>query len=264
MKNFIFLILISLSINGYGQIFADSVTVSRELKYDKAAEHRALYVENLFDTLYFNGEKYFFGRTPLAIRKGYTNILPKTEKTVFIGPYPMHPKGYRISWLMKNDSLFIDKIYPFYFLWSETYDEDNPWPKDTLTAKFEAFTGCRFKNGLLFVDWIEGDFRIRKVNPDAPEKQSEALLRISDDDYLSPPLLINFKNGIFIGIKEDKKALKEINEMNRGLEKYQKERERLWRMSPEKASIKRDKKLEQLERRQERSMKKLKRKGLID
>ncbi|MDR2038829.1 MAG: hypothetical protein LBQ60_12975 [Bacteroidales bacterium] len=240
--------------------------------YDYVADKNPLYTEGLVDTLCLHGEKYFFSRTPLAARKGYTNILPDdNEGITSTGAGPVHSKAYRVSWLVRNDSLFIDKIYPFYRFWYSTDEnglllEESLWkpiniiPEDTILFRFESFTGNLFKNGLLFVDWINGDFGILKINPNAPEKKAESILRIKEADYIYPPLLLNVANGIVSEVKKDKKAIKRLKKLARSAEKSKNMDEKIKNMRPEKASKKREKLLEQTEKRQKRSFRKMEKK----
>jgi hypothetical protein len=146
--------------------------------------------------------------------------------------------------VVKNDSLFISKIYPSYFLVAivengiitnkfTPFGLDGFIPDDTLQSKFEAFTGNVFKDGLLFVDWIDGEFGILKINPNPPPKDpysSSWRIRYienthgksdanyipmgsentndNESDIIFPYLLVKIKNGVVMKVKKDKRERK--------------------------------------------------------
>jgi hypothetical protein len=187
---------------------------------DKIAKKLPFYYESLVDTLRFEGEGYFFRRTPLIIKDGYTSIIPEMYNIrAFLGP-PMH-KGYRLTWQIRNDSLYIFKIDPAFSGYYKDLDDakakkETPFvPQDTVIARLEAFIGQPFRNGLLFVDWISGDFPVVKADPAVVKKDTDSFWILYDSDYQLPPLIFSFKNGILTGIKEDKKGAKEWKKMEK-------------------------------------------------
>lgn len=175
---------------GYGQVTQarwDSLIVIREEQFDKHAKEMPFYVESPYDTLLYYGERYFFRRTPLANKKGYTNIIPEMHTFTILGFVPPAGKGYHLLWYARNDSLFIADIQPvdrglsFIKL-------DSIAPRNTNRSNLETFTGGNFKDGLLFVDWIDGDFPIVKANPNPPETREFPPWWLIETDYLYPPL----------------------------------------------------------------------------
>jgi hypothetical protein len=147
-------------------------------------------------------------------------------------------KGYTLTWVVKNDSLFISKIQPDYFfveivengkLTGKFTPINGFIPDDTLQSKFEAFTGNVFKDGLLFVDWIDGEFGILKINPNPPPKSpchhnwniryienhnaGDTIFiglntKDNESDIIYPYLLVEIKNGIVMKVEEDKRERK--------------------------------------------------------
>ncbi|MDR2038830.1 MAG: hypothetical protein LBQ60_12980 [Bacteroidales bacterium] len=174
-------------------------------------------MESLFDTLCFNGEKYFFRHTPLVIKKGYTNIIPEMFNFRPIFGTTAH-KGYRFLWCIRNDSLYIADIHPAFQGYHKDYQMKEIIdfvPRDTIISRLEAFSGSNFREGLLFIDWINGDFPVVKANPDPPETKKSLSWKLYDTDYLYPPLIFSFKNGLIVGIKEDKKGIKDLKKIDR-------------------------------------------------
>jgi hypothetical protein len=194
-----------------GQVTRDFLTIEKH--YDKLAKTRPFYYESLVDTLRFKGEDCFFRRTPLVTKSGYTNIIP--EMFNIRGLFgPIGHKGYRLTWQIRNDSLYISEIHQPGGYYKDLDDAKarkvTPFvPQDTVIARLEAFTGQPFRNGLLFVDWINGDFPVVKSGSEADKKPTVLLWMLYDSDYVLPPLIFSFKNGILTGIKEDKKGTKE-------------------------------------------------------
>ena len=199
----------------YGQITKDDSLVLINEKYmDKLAKERPFYIESLSDSLSFNSERYYFRSTPLAIKEGYTSIIPEMYNIrAYLGP-TIH-KGYCLSWLVRKDSIYIVAIYPAFkgYYKAEDYAMKNliyHVHPDTIIARLETFIGNSFKNGLLFVDWINGDFPAVKANPNPPETKTRLPWTLKNTDYLYPPLLICIENGVITGIKDDKKGIKDL------------------------------------------------------
>ena len=137
---------------GHSNIF------QREREYEIAKYIRPYYVDTEPDTLVHKGRKYFFRRSPFSLKHGYTDVFHEDEVSIFNirsdgGVLGM--KGYHLTWVIRNDSLFISDIYPIY------YDPKRPTlTKDTIISRMETFTGGRFINGLLFVSWVSGHFGV--------------------------------------------------------------------------------------------------------
>jgi hypothetical protein len=151
----------------------------RENYYDSIKIHRNYYVDAFPDTIFFNGQIYFFRQSPLSLRKGYTNIFYDEFVVIDAMGFPNYDrtgaKGFNATWIIRNDSLFLKdvvlhQIYePVVKDGQAQKNEDETWkmqphggyiPNDTVVARFEKFTGNKFKNNMLHVDWITGDFGV--------------------------------------------------------------------------------------------------------
>jgi hypothetical protein len=198
----------------------------RENHYDSIKTFRNYYVDMSPDTLVFENNIYFFRQTPLSLRNNYTNIFHKNEVILDdnILPFPNYDrtgsKGYTITWIVRNDSLYIKKIYPDYFYVYTVKDsllqqnEDGSFMmepnggyihEDTVTYRLEKFTGNKFQNNLLYVDWITGDFGVItsyiKLKPlDHDTKHYR--------DGREDGFIMTFKKGKFVKMKKDKREFK--------------------------------------------------------
>jgi hypothetical protein len=103
--------------NGYCQHFLDEETLKQEAEFEKIRNGNLSFIEGLADMLLLKGKKYFFRSSPLSVRRGDTNVLPFEHFTI-IGQKPLCNKKYWLTWVVKNDSLFICNIKPFYFFWN--------------------------------------------------------------------------------------------------------------------------------------------------
>lgn len=178
----------------------------REWDYELAKRRLTYYVDAEPDTVMYGGIKYLFRQTPLSLKRGYTDVYHEDEVSIFNitgNGSILGMKGYHLTWVTRNDSLFIREVFPAY------YDPGRPTlSKDTIILRMEEFTGRRFINGLLFVDWITGEFgvmtkHIRNFREIIDvEKTNEKREREYKDDrkYGS---YIEIKNGIIIGFCEE-------------------------------------------------------------
>jgi len=136
--------------------FGASNMLKREQDNEIALITRKFFVSGEPDTLYHEGRRYFLRRSPVSLKQGYTDVFHEDEVSIFnisSRSYILGLKGYNLAWVTRNDSLFISGVYPTY------YDPKRPTLcKDTIIARMESFTGGRFKDGLLFVNWISGEF----------------------------------------------------------------------------------------------------------
>ena len=111
------------------------------------------------------GKPLFFRRTPLSLKNEWTNLFPALEPAYAIPPDVILTdgviKGYTLTWLLRNDSLFIKDIT----LQKVIHHPEKKLPRDTIITRLENFTGGKFKDGLMFVDWISGDFDVITRNP---------------------------------------------------------------------------------------------------
>jgi len=179
--------------------------IQREWDYDMLKWGHAYYVDSEPDTLLYNGRKFFFRRSPLSQKQGYTDVYHEEEVSIFnitSNGNIQGIKGYHLTWVTRNDSLFISDVYPTY------YDPRRPTlSKDTIIARMRVFTGGRFINGLLFVNWISGDFGIiTKHNLNFREiidveKTNETHERVYKDDRKYGSYL-EIKNGLNKGFWE--------------------------------------------------------------
>ncbi|MDR3258170.1 MAG: hypothetical protein LBT51_00960 [Fusobacteriaceae bacterium] len=198
----------------------------RENYYDTIKISRNYYIDAEPDTLIFKGEIYFFRQTPLSLKKKYTDVFHRGEVVIDILEYPGYNrvgvKGYTLTWIIKNDSLFIKNISPEY-LYVDVIKEDGSIEKnedgsfktepiygylhtDTIISRVEKFTGSKFKNGLLYMDWVTGDFGVitSYIAPRLEPKDRTGHYRDSREEGF----IITFKNGKFVKFEEDKRKHK--------------------------------------------------------
>jgi hypothetical protein len=209
---FILLILICLGITSdlFGQD-ENKWVVERENRYEKYSKFNG-YVDTYPDTLFHKGEVYFFRRTPLSLKKGYTNVF--YELPILVEAFGMAIrgiKGYTLTWIIKNDSLFIKNIYPNYPVsdMKRITNEDgsvviqkifkNVMPCDSVKSRVEHFAGNKFKENLLHVDWISGDFGIIESYDENGHHH---------DGQNKKGFLLTFQNGKLKKIKKDKREIK--------------------------------------------------------
>lgn len=177
-------------------------------------------IEGHTDTLTMNGVRYFFQITPLSIRKGYdTDVWNDREihSLAYIIEglghfFPNKPKGYALNWVVKDNSLFIQDIKPRFEGYkvvdapsgsSMVLPDEDDVNGDTLRIRLEKFTGSKFMNGHLFVDWITGDFVLFQINEDAPAKDPWTRNnRVFDNECFLPSLHLTVKKGKVVKIKE--------------------------------------------------------------
>ena len=142
--------------------FGISNMLKREQDNEIALITRKYFVSGEPDTLYHEGKRYFFRRSPVSLKQGYTDVFHEDEVSIFninSLSYILGLKGYNLTWVTRNDSLFISGVYPTY------YDPKRPTLcKDTIIARMESFTGGCFKDGLLFVNWISGEFGLLTIH----------------------------------------------------------------------------------------------------
>ena len=142
--------------NNYIGFSGSSNILKREQDNEIALTTRNYYVSGEPDTLCHEGGRYFFRRSPVSLKQGYTDVFHEDEVSIFnisSPSYILGLKGYNLTWVTRNDSLFISDVYPTY------YDPKRPTMcRDTIISRMESFTGGRFKDGLLFVNWISGEF----------------------------------------------------------------------------------------------------------
>jgi hypothetical protein len=199
----------------------------RENYYDSIKTHRNYYVDAYPDTLLFNGQVYFFRQSPLSLRKGYTNIFYRDPIILDVMGFGVSDrtgaKGFNATWIIRNDSLFLKDIVPHQFdpnyvvkdgqiqknddgtLTVEPYG--GYIPCDTVVVRFEKFTENKFKNGLLHIDWVNGDFGVVTSYIESylkPKNYRTGHYR----DGRERGFIMTFKNGKFKKIKKDKRKFK--------------------------------------------------------
>ena len=142
---------------GYADGEPDSLYVLRDSKYVSKSKNGII------------GNLLFFRRSPLSMKSGWTNIFSDEEAdfSILLSSFPHTNnngiKGYTLTWLLRNDSLFVKDITVQTSRFSP--EEKKELPRDTIIARLENFTKCKFKDGLMFVDWISGDFGVIKRSP---------------------------------------------------------------------------------------------------
>jgi hypothetical protein len=210
--------------NSSGQGIWTNVT-ERENNYDSIKIYTKYYVDAHPDTLFYKEEMYFFRQTPLSLKEKYSGIFSDREEIITYILVPrftiVGDKGYRLTWIIRNDSLFIKNIYPDYFYTYDVKDgkmqfnEDGSlkvkslWgyiPADTIRLRMEKFTGNKFKNHLLHVDWITGDFGVidSYFGPGPGVLYSTGHYR----DGREGGFVMTFENGKLKKIKKDNRKFK--------------------------------------------------------
>jgi hypothetical protein len=164
----------------FGQILQPSWVTKFEDYYDNIKKKTKYYVDDYPDTLIYKGKTYFFRQTPFSLKKGYINIFYNEDvgSNIIVSLEPIGFKGFTATWIIRNDSLLIKNIYPGFYNYMPVVDKDGVAQKnadgslkrqytggcyihdDTIVARFEKFTGNKFRNGLLHIDWINGDFGV--------------------------------------------------------------------------------------------------------
>lgn len=196
--------LLSLIICNVSAQMLDKRTVDREREYQKIAENALYYIESYPDSLHYKNMRFLFCQSPLTLKPGYSNIFHDFEGIMLDirSAFPTAPnglRGYLLTWMVRNDSLFISKIHIKYF----EVKERNPVAEDTINSRLEKFTGCQFKNGLLFVNWITGNLRvITKHNGGYPTRRTDQYGEFTDDRKYGSILTV--KNGLIFDFKEDR------------------------------------------------------------
>jgi hypothetical protein len=167
----------------------------RGQSFDKSYENSEVYEEhfrNFFtwysdaisDTLFHNGKRYTFRTSPVSLKKGYTNIFDDTIIYI-MGDINMGKKGYILTWVIQNDSLFIRNIY-----------RNGKVNATNAVSKIEEFTECHYKDGLLYIHWVSGDFGL--LTNDRKNNRNEWYNEVENGGYL-----IKLKKGKFITIEND-------------------------------------------------------------
>ena len=183
--HFIYILAFVLNFNMYGQVTdkdysfePDENYIQRETEYEKVWLREKNYVDGDADTLFVShtrnmvgdGKIYFFRRSPLSMMPGWTNIF--TDDEVDFSIFQMFlqdinnngKKGYTLTWVLKNDSLFIKDITQR-LTNIGIAKSGNPLGKeelrhDTIIHRLENFTERKFVNGLMFADWISGELGV--------------------------------------------------------------------------------------------------------
>ncbi|MDR0385525.1 MAG: hypothetical protein LBH60_05565 [Prevotellaceae bacterium] len=198
----------------------------RENYYDSIKTHRNYYVDEFPDTLLFEKRVYFLRQSPLSFIKGYTNIFYDKRVDIDLMGFGVYnragAKGYHVTWIIRNDSLFVKNVVPRYMYKYVTKDgliqlnedgspkvepQDGYIPEDTVVARFEKFIGTKFKNGMLHTDWVNGDFGVitSYIESDLkPRNYRTGHYR----DGREKGFIMTFKNGKFKKIKKDKRKFK--------------------------------------------------------
>jgi hypothetical protein len=146
------------------------------------------YSDVISDTLFFNGKRYAFRTSPLSLKKGYTNIFGDTIIHT-TGSMDTGKKGYTLNWVIQNDSLFIINIYR-----NGKVNETNA------VSKIEEFTECHYKNGVLHIHWVSGDFGLLTSDRN---NLNEWYNEVENGGYL-----IRLKKGKFVTIENDTRKRK--------------------------------------------------------
>jgi len=169
--------------------------------YDADAD--SLDVSQSEHEIFFDYQFVFFRRTPLSFKTGWTNVFSLDEVDLgeiygFGGRGTFGKKGYNITWILINDSIFIKDITlranP------DRKPEDKELSRDTIISRIENFTNRTFQDSLLFADWISDDFGvITKHKPNINITARNSLYRKAIEEGI----VITFDNGKVVKIEED-------------------------------------------------------------
>jgi hypothetical protein len=132
-------------------------------------------------------------------------------------------KGFNATWIIRNDSLFLKDIVPHQFDDNHIVkdgqcqkNEEGTWKTepyggyisyDTVVVRFEKFTGNKFDNNLLYIDWVNGDFGVitSYIEPYlSPQDYNTGHYR----DGREGGFIITFKKGKFKKMKKDNRKIK--------------------------------------------------------
>ncbi|MFA7492269.1 MAG: hypothetical protein WCZ43_01985 [Proteiniphilum sp.] len=214
LRFILLIITFGISNNFYGQETenvdpgeSEKKFIIREKEYEEAWLRDPAYVDGDPDTLYFfksefvsDGRYHFFRRTPLCLKKGWTNIFSDDEVdfTGFISFPPTNnngKKGYTLTWLYRNDSLYLKDV-------TLRLDKGQEGlPRDEIISRIEAFTQCKFENGLMFIDWISGDLGLVTRHTRIPRERYRNSLEYSES--YNNGFLITFDKGKSIYVRAD-------------------------------------------------------------
>jgi hypothetical protein len=206
MKKFLLLVLLVLSLPVLGQLKDhETIVIEREARYAGFRHRVPIYVEFFPDTLYYNDSTYFFRSTPIHLKQGYTDLVH--DCAILSDYWDEGIKGYHLTWLIRNDSLFIrnatrvdtliDWMYPTKYLSFSTTNNH----EDYLLTKIEDFVGSKSRDGVLFVDWITGSFGVLR------SFKWTRYSFLSEDDR-PHGLIFEFEKGKLVGVIKDEREKK--------------------------------------------------------
>jgi hypothetical protein len=160
------------------------------------------------------------------LRKGYTNIFYGKSVVIDAVGFPDYDrtgaKGFNATWIIRNDSLFLKGIVLHQLSMPVVKDgqaqknEDGSWkmqphggyiPDDTVVARFEKFTGNKFRNGLHHIDWINGDFGLI-TSYIAPYLEPKDYDTGHYRDGREGGFIMTFKNGKLEKMEKDERPFK--------------------------------------------------------
>ena len=156
------------------------------------------YIDANPDSLYSDNNLYFFRRSPLTLKSGYTYVFTEDEVVIwdeiFLG-FTHGLKGYGLTWIIRNDSLYLQDIYPTYRV--EPGKKFTPLDKKQIRSRMETFTKSKFRNDLLFINWVSGEFGV-------VDHSTQSTVDIHDDWFnREKAWVLSIKNGIVMGMKKD-------------------------------------------------------------
>jgi hypothetical protein len=200
MKKLSFLLLCSLFIlpDISGQNLSEQV-IKHEAMYDKMA-NIVTYFDAYPDSLLYDCARYVFNRTPLHLKKGYTDIYNNFLTCVTIETFRTGGwRGYQTVWRIRHDSLFIHRIHRIKGL--RAIDTEADADEKDVRKRMEKFVGSKFgRRDVMFVDWISGDFTLL-----TRERPSSDIIWSEDHNIFEAGFIFTFEKGILKSVKKNMK-----------------------------------------------------------
>ena len=190
----------------FAQNILNEQTKKRERENQNSVNNNSDYVDCYPDSLFYNNRILFFRSTPLLSKPGYSNLyiydVEDLDEDMFPSYLTNGLKGYQIRWIVRNDSLFIHRIYVTYSGFSSKNLKYHSI--DTINSRMEKFAGRKFFKGFLFAGWITDELRVISkfagCNPSIFMGGEELFEYRDDRKYGS---ILTVKNGLIVDFKDD-------------------------------------------------------------
>lgn len=175
---FFFLLLVGCSSSKSALLHVDRTEQEKNGIYKNEIRYgHGLNMTNLWrDSLIISRDTILLNYSPLLDFEGITRAILKTEEEtlatflkdknekerwIHVAPYPFNcDREYTASWQIIDNKLYLGKVSPreVYLTKEAFYTFDGPQQIDQrkIDKRIEAATGRKYKNGLLFADWVNG------------------------------------------------------------------------------------------------------------